>query len=420
MGKVLISLVGVGSSQKAREYKKALYRYDGQEMETSFIALALTKFLQPERIFLLGTKEAMWEEVYKQFCDFYPDVKIDEDIYLGLMDMKNASLTREGGNYSEDNLIRTVEKSMGGDSRIFFLEKGIDGAEREKNFETLLEMADQLKDNDEVYLDFTHSFRSHGFFLQTSISYITDIISQNITIKGIFYGMFEESGELGYTPIINMMDTYEMMQLIKAAHEFKETGKGYLLADMMLANKKMANQLVYFSNSMGLNYPFEIPRIIEKIRLEIEEDVSLTKSKKILLEKVISEFEKRFGKKNNDEIDMNIKFAEWMMDKKQYGYAYIILKETILSIVCADMRWECSSKQDKAIEDNRKKAGDLLKEKKYNKLYKVYKAVNTIRITTSHFTKERSLDRHLNDVQNISHYIQTVKMEYKNILGEGK
>jgi hypothetical protein len=71
MTKILISFVGTGSldknNQSVRAYRKAQYEIQGKTHETSFVAEALAKHLEIEKIFLIGTAKSMWEEVYLKF-----------------------------------------------------------------------------------------------------------------------------------------------------------------------------------------------------------------------------------------------------------------------------------------------------------------------------------------------------------------
>lgn len=71
MSKILISFIGTGRNDRdgkaKREYRTARYRMGDEEVETSFVAYALRKFVKPDKLFLIGTPRSIWEEVYRAF-----------------------------------------------------------------------------------------------------------------------------------------------------------------------------------------------------------------------------------------------------------------------------------------------------------------------------------------------------------------
>jgi len=66
MAKILISSLGTGRRADG-SYSKAKYEINKKIYETSFIADALNKYLDFDKIFLVGTRKSIWDEAYMVF-----------------------------------------------------------------------------------------------------------------------------------------------------------------------------------------------------------------------------------------------------------------------------------------------------------------------------------------------------------------
>lgn len=417
MARVLISMVGTGPLDKdssSREYRSTKYSYHGQEMETSFIAMALKRWLNIDRIILLGTVKSMWEEVYRAFCQ-ENGVEIDDDYYLQIAEQIDAA---DYATPLEAYDLSKVEQAISPNSmtsKIILLKYGIDHKEQEENFGQILKMAETLADGDELFLDFTHSFRSHGLFLQTAMSYITDLLPGKVVIKDIFYGMYEAKNNFNGTPIVSLYENYYMQQMIKAAYEFQATGKGYALAELLQSKSELLyKRIKQLSNAMSTNYAFSIPDKITKMKESLASSANISMAEKILTEQILSSLESRFQDKKNT-IDRQLAMASWMEENKQYGQAYLILKEIIINIVCKLESFPCSDGNTTTEKSLREEAKNLLFNKNiYKKLKEYYNSVNSVRNEIAHFSGKRSTSLE-NDVNELPVRIAKVKKEYHHL-----
>ena len=66
MAKILISSLGTGNKRDGL-YMKANYEINQKRYRTSFIADALNKNLDFDKIYLVGTKKSIWDEAYLVF-----------------------------------------------------------------------------------------------------------------------------------------------------------------------------------------------------------------------------------------------------------------------------------------------------------------------------------------------------------------
>ncbi len=100
--KILISSLGAGirknsNSHMPGEYATTKYQIDDKVYEEQFIARALVKHLDIEKVFLIGTNRSLWDSVYMSFGGDDPDVavKIYDLIYKGNLEEKDLKVVEE-------------------------------------------------------------------------------------------------------------------------------------------------------------------------------------------------------------------------------------------------------------------------------------------------------------------------------------
>jgi len=75
----LISFLGKGKADPHTGYRTATYRFDaGFSRRVPFLGMALTEYLQPDRLVLVGTAGSMWDV-------FFERQGADDDAMLHLM-----------------------------------------------------------------------------------------------------------------------------------------------------------------------------------------------------------------------------------------------------------------------------------------------------------------------------------------------
>jgi CRISPR-associated Csx2 family protein len=199
MAKILISSLGTGSLDKnnisSREYRKAVYRFEGtgKEYETSFVATALSEHLQVDKIYLVGTSKSMWEEVYNYFSNV--STQSFNESYWAEIGEKVASFKSgrtkinendlENVNKAIDGYLKYLKSTASGGSHCYVIDYGLNEAELWSNFDVFMRIGNNLNANDEIFLDITHSFRSIPLFNYLMLDLIgiidhdrTEIINQ--------------------------------------------------------------------------------------------------------------------------------------------------------------------------------------------------------------------------------------------------
>ena len=243
MAKILISSLGTGN-KKDGGYQKATYSYNKQEEATTFISKALSNILDIDKLFLVGTKGSIWDSAYKEFTD---DSTYDESVELSLYEKVDNNTIEEK---DLELLSKTISSKLSSNgSKCFLIEYGLDDKELWSNFEKYIQILEHVDDEDTVYIDITHAFRSLSLisFLMVQFGHI--IKNKKFKIGGVFYGMLEVSRERnGITPIVDLKILYDLMEWIKAIDNFKNYANADNIAQLLHQDKLFKDEFNIFNN----------------------------------------------------------------------------------------------------------------------------------------------------------------------------
>lgn len=407
--KVLIGFIGTGMWEdrtapiSERKYKKAKYRIEGQIKESSFISSVLADHIGVDCIYLIGTMKSMWEEVYSSFAQKNGE-EFDDNYCLDL------AITGSESNYEtpiSSQHLKKVEAVLGKNSKICVIKYGIDDEELMFNFEQIKLLLENLKDEDEIYLDITHAFRSIPLFATTVLMYINDVLQKRTTVKGVYYGMLDAMSEFnGVAPVVNLNKLVEIQNWIKGAYSFSNFGNGFLISDLLReeGNNENAQKIENLSKAIRIAYANDIKNEIKNVG-KIKEKLSIPAS--LVIPNVIDSIEKILKKSKTDS-QFQILLALWYNEKKLYSLSYILLAEAIVTFVC-----EQEGHQDVSKKSIRKQCQDLIYTKYATLLNpnEYYKTINEIRNNIAH-ASIGSRNSLLNDVLQLTNRIQ----KYKSII----
>lgn len=268
----------------------------------------------------------MWDNLYEYYCNRY-DKEYDENYHLELMgvidnatmdtDIYSLNLAKFNETF-KDKILAIVTKYGMNELEIF------------ENFNLIIQLQNELKDGDEVYLDITHSFRSNAFWMFLVMNYLTDVEDKNISVKAITYGMLEAQKE-GVAPVVDLNAFYKILQWIKGANNFKNYGNSYLI-EQNIENEKLSKKLRNFSDALNMNYIASLRQSINSLK-KLEEDIeSLEGPAKLIIPKVIKEFMNRFATEEKDYL-FQAELAKWHFEQKRYAMAYININESIIGFI---------------------------------------------------------------------------------------
>lgn len=214
-----------------------------------------------------------------------------------------------------------------------------------------------FKDNDEVIIDVTHSFRFLPLLLTVMLNYTRQV--KNIKIEGVYYAAFESLGPISVvenwdvskrkapifdlTPLMKLQEwtlaTFDYTQnaninslenLVK--NEIKsilsETKKlpqsEILLRKTVSLLKDLSNNIALCRGSEIVNFDFEeLTSNLEKLK----ESEIVIKPFKLLIDTIIT----KVSKFKNDDINNGLVAAEWALKHNLYQQAITILQEILIT-----------------------------------------------------------------------------------------
>jgi len=382
--KVLISFVGTGrfdekTKNSIREYSKAKYKFGSKTIETSFVASALTEFLECDTLFLFGTVKSMWEEVYLYYCN-KNSFDFDEAYYYDIAEKCGETANSK----TELNKVdfRVISKIIGNNSKVIPIPYGLNQEEIEDIFRIFTDtLQENLKDGDQVYLDITHSFRSLPIYAQTTIYFLTDVLGKDLEFKGIYYGMLEATTELGYTPIVDLSYMLEIQKFTKGSYAFETTGNVDLLTRLLKdRNNNVSLKLEEFSKVLSLNFVYDIKSQIAVLR-SLSNDEEYQLPEKLIVPVAFKKFLKFFDRAKTLS-DYQYLLAEWHFQKSAYALSYLCLIESLISY---QLELNGKSEQEVKKEDERNRVKGQLK----SDISAIYGPANQYRKTIAHVTEER-------------------------------
>ena len=347
MARVLISFLGTGKKKDGDnadgDYESASYKIDGKDYSAKFIADALIKAYSIDKVILIGTVKSMWDEVYANFAED----NLDADIWERLQKIRQCvsheselelkGIDKETGVEIEVSK-ETIEKVLPGNgSKIVFIKYGLNDAELDDNISKILGIEDYLNENDEIYFDITHGFRSLPMVLMNCIIYLQKVSNKRLTIKKITYGNLDVSGELKYAPVIDLSNKLlNLSDWINGAYAFKEFGKGYQIAKLLDERlAEISRRINNLSDLLSLNYIYELPKAIKEfIDIYKLEEQWLPSRAKLSLKPAIEEFQ-NYGLDNSSVLwKFQFNLANWYYEKQNYIASYITLAESVISYCC--------------------------------------------------------------------------------------
>ncbi len=327
MSRVLIAGIGGGKNKETGTYRVANYKIEDKVYEKrSFITSALEEHYKIDKTIFIGTTGSMWDNLYEYYCNRY-DKEYDENYHLELMGViDNATMDTDIYSLNIAKFNETFKDKI----LAIVTKYGMNELEIFENFNLIIQLQNELKDGDEVYLDITHSFRSNAFWMFLVMNYLTDVEDKNITVKAITYGMLEAQKE-GVAPVVDLNAFYKILQWIKGANNFKNYGNSYLI-EQNIENEKLSKKLKNFSDALNMNYIASLRQSINSLK-KLEEDIeNLDGPAKLIIPKVIKDFINRFDKEEKDYL-FQAELAKWHFEQKRYGMSYININEAIIGFI---------------------------------------------------------------------------------------
>lgn len=255
-----------------------------------------------------------------------------------------------------------------------------DGKSVEELWQIFDIISEELKNEDIIYFDITHGFRSLPMIIMLCISYVRTVKAQKI--GGIYYGAYEAMVD-DIAPCFNLTAMGELLDWLEAARDFTRYGDSSRLSEMLsdingyvyknkLGNptkiKYLAKKLDNISLSLFNTRIMELEQELKSFYEIIDDPVVVEELSKwakpfILVKDSIKE---SYMKMNvEDQIGEFSKFsvqtATWLIEHNHYLQAMAFMREAIITKIMYDMGMGVEDVHD---EDKRHEIENKLNDRK--------------------------------------------------------
>ena len=404
MAKILISLLGTGKQAKNdnsnNRYETTDYLLDGKLYENlTFSSNVIIKHYNIDKLFFIGTNASMWDNVAEVF-------EADENYIFEILEKKENKALNENDLSNLNELIDKKLNFIG--SKCIIVKDGENEDELWSIFEKFLEILHSLNENDEIYFDITHLFRSVSV-----MSFIIAELSQigkNIKFGGMFYGMLKK-GEP--SKIIDISVFFELLEWVKAIDEIERFAsfEKFLKLSDRIVDQKTQNYIKTLDEAFSIANMSAIYNSIKRLKENIN---SIKSNDDKIFAFILPRIEKFINELTAKSLsDFQFKIANFFAKRGMYSIAYIALAEAVISYICEKEGYSIDS------EDDRKKAKNIISSylksggnrQKLNKIF--FKQINRIRNNIAHQLNTTKQPK--DDIKNFDKYFKESKEYLKNI-----
>lgn len=349
MAKVLVSFLGAALDG----YKSANYRFsDGKVITSTFIAEALSEYHQIDKMVLIGTAHSMWDEIYDVLGR--DDIENKEYIRDHLKEVCKASNHVKSELTQQD--IKSIEEGLGDNAKVIIIKYGLDNKEIAFNTKEIFKLEEFLENGDHLYLDITHSFRSLPIYLINCLIYLKNVCDKNLVLESISYGMLDVSREFPsgkkvsvgdkevdefLTPVVELKKILDVQDWIIGAYNFKEFGNTYKIASLLEKDESgrygsVATNIKEFADVKNINYLNLYMNSADALQRLAKGD-ELPDMGKMVISPVMKDFVAQFPS-GMRQSRYQFRMAKWHNARHNYGYALMLLVESVVSFTCEACR----------------------------------------------------------------------------------
>lgn len=251
---------------------------------------------------------------------------------------------------SENGVNYVGLKSIFDSKNIVYKELSLSDGKNEQemwlNFEAIF---DVLEENDEVYVDVTHSFRSIPIIMMSVLNYAKFI--KNISIKAIYYGAFDAKVD-GVAPIFDLSLFSTITDWTIAAEKFINVGDSSQLSNIISQtiepvlketkgkdenasiSKQISKKLEAFSNTLYTVRGKNISEYGTSLKDSLEKIKSIDIIQLKPFEKILNKIYEKVYFYSNDVVKDIHNTVKLCKDLRLIQQAYTFLQENIINHLC--------------------------------------------------------------------------------------
>lgn len=223
----LISFLGRSQLDSVSGYRPATYRFaDGSQSTTPYFGLALSGYLKPTGVVLLGTTGSMWDLLVEHVAESNEH----EEARLALIDAVRA-------NAVDQSLIDRIEPILTRRFGVQVAPRLIADARDEAGQRAILATIEAAVHHGQVSFDVTHGYRHLGM-----IGLVSAFMLQGVgrhQLAGIYYGALDMTDSCG-TPVLRLDGLNAIQHWVAALERFAASGDYGVFAPL-LASDGLAN-----------------------------------------------------------------------------------------------------------------------------------------------------------------------------------
>jgi CRISPR-associated DxTHG motif protein len=307
-----ISFLGI------REYKHTCYTWQGNEFSTHLFPEAFVHFVQPDKLYICltptakdGNKSTNWQELRQRFDD-------------------------QGVNYE----VLTIPE----------------GHSEEELWQIFQKLTDAVEENEELYFDITHSFRSLPFLSFLAIAYLK--AAKNVQVKGVLYGAHEARDDNNQSPVFDLTAFVQLLDWLTAVNQFTATGNAEYLAKQLQTHhsddlSQLAENVSQISLGLELLRPhhvaqaaYMLPTLLKGVKDQLPPPF-------LLVAQPLNSAYAQFGISQNpspqEHLRVQLRMINWYFEKRRYVQALSMAREWVVSFLCFEFGldiWEKTYREE--------------------------------------------------------------------------
>ena len=222
MSHTLVTFLGKSRENKDTGYRQTIYKFpDGFQDETAFFGLALSRYIKPDTIVILGTCSSQWSVLVEHLAEKGEA----EGARLELMDAEVAGTVEQR---LLDRLTPLMKRAVSCNlsPRLISFGKNAD-----EQYGILNAVANAVPNKGSVSFDLTHGFRHLGMVGFLSAFMLERV--RNLNVSDLWYGALDMTRE-GVTPVLKLDGLVHVRRWVDALERFDATGDYGVFAQLLI------------------------------------------------------------------------------------------------------------------------------------------------------------------------------------------
>lgn len=217
----LISFLGKGKADPKTGYRTATYRFDAGFAKTvPFFGLALTEYLKPQRLVLVGTAGSMWDVFFDREGAGNETLQLMEAVEGERVDQSLL-----------ESHARRLEQELGLPVDCLLIPYARDPGEQA---EVLSLLAGSVHPGEKIWLDVTHGFRHLPMLALVAARYLTHVAG--VGVEELYYGALEMTQEGQEKPVLRLSGLLRMLDWVEALATYEKDGDYGTFAPLLAAD----------------------------------------------------------------------------------------------------------------------------------------------------------------------------------------